>query len=1067
MVWWLPYPARIMSKIASAIVPTVIGFVTGGPGGAAMAFASSVAMSVVGSALAPKPKQASLPSFAAEAQGFTALVRQAITSHKLIVGETRVSGALTFWEQTGDGQHWHVVVTLAAHEVAAIGTVWLDEKPVYDDQLDGSGNVTAGPFAGKLRIKKHLGAADQVADPDLVAETSRDFTFRGRGRAYLYLRMADIRTTFSGRIPNVTADLKGAPLEDPRGTGAAYWSPNPALGLAWYLMHGTYGLGLSMADLDVPALAAAADECDEAVAVVPQGHLAAAVSAAADTLDLATAESSPHIRLQTGDTVRVAWVGEMPGGLAAATDYYVILKRPQGYFTAAKSLLVPGSPSFAGDFVAAFDAGRVDAWQAAAADFNPRIQLASSYTNAIAGVAVDITSAGSGTGMVLKTAEPRYAMGGVVDTERSRRDVVTQMLTCFAGRLIFAGGVWRILAGSYTAPTVTLDEDDLHGGLQVLTKLSRNERFNAVKGVYRSPVNADQASDYPAVVDQAFVTADNGETIYLDHDLPFTRRPQAAQRLARILLREHRQQITVKARWTLAAFQVQAGDTVAITNTRFGWSAKAFLVDALHFGADQDEKGGPILVVDLLLRETASTIYDFDAAADETTVDPAPNTTLPNALDVGEPTNLTLESGSDTLFLKDDGTVVSRIKWTFSGADDFFVEQYEVHVKKAAEANWTVLAPINAEPGSPNTYFGFIWDVEDGTAYDVRVRAFNGIAFSDWVEPAGSPTAHTVVGKTAPPEDVTSLTVQQNGNVCTFLWSAVSDVDLAGYELRYMAAPFAWDDATVITAITKGTLVTNAALPPGSWTVGIKAVDTSGNFSAAAETFAIVVSNENNVVATSSGHPDFLYGRTDMIRHDVSGRLVPRSTRAASASGTFAKMVNDPVADAYYETAPIDLGVDADGVRVWASVTSGVGPGHAGGMGYGLEIDHRDQAGAFDGFEPWGIGSLDGRHIKGRAHIATAGDNVHWLSAFTLTADAPDRTESGTVTLGVGSPSEPFFPMRRALTNTGFTVDGYTAAGALLDSEAVVFAQPFIDPPAVQLTPDVNTGEVDWSATGV
>ena len=60
-----------------------------------------------------------------------------------------------------------------------------------------------------------------------------------------------------------------------------------------------------------------------------------------------------------------------------------------------------------------------------------------------------------------------------------------------------------------------------------------------------------------------------------------------------------------KATFGLNAFKLH-GDTVNITNSRMGWSSKVFEVTDFQFrieGADE-------LLVELTLRETASSVYD-------------------------------------------------------------------------------------------------------------------------------------------------------------------------------------------------------------------------------------------------------------------------------------------------------------------------------------------------------------------------------------------------------------------------------------------------------------------------
>ncbi|MCH8991942.1 MAG: hypothetical protein IIA44_09380, partial [Acidobacteria bacterium] len=401
-----------------------------------------------------------------------------------------------------------------------------------------------------------------------------------------------------------------------------------------------------------------------------------------------------------------------------------------------------------------------------------------------------------------------------------------------------------------------------------------------------------------------------------------------------------------------------------------------------------------------------------------------------------------------------------KASWT-APADEFVTSggKIEVQFKKSADSVWDKLNLIDGAET-----FVHILEVEDGVAYDVRARSINTLGVkSDTTDPwAATVAAHVVVGKTAVPADVASLAAQQNGNVVTFKWPQVADVDLAGYEIRYMAAPFVWDDAIVLTAVTRGTLITNAGLPPGTWTVGIKAKDTSGNFSANAATANITVSNQNDIVISQVEHPRWPGSLTDFVKHDVSDRLVPRSLNVDAGDGVFSQMVRNPVAIARYEAGEIDLGFDADQVRVYAEMSAALGPGEAGVADPLLEIDFRDDAQAYDGFEDWTVGTADFRFLKARARIETA-TGTAYLERFKVIADVAERTERGEgVVIAVGGTAITFVEQFHTKPNVQVTPDGTAPRFALKSSVTVTgfTAQVFDDAGT-----DVG-GVIDWEATG-
>lgn len=176
-----------------------------------------------------------------------------------VYGQVRKGGAVTFYEATGaNNTYLHMNICLAGHEVAEIGDIYVNDKVVT---LNASGFVTSTPWNSKIRIKKRLGSDTQTADPDLIAETSADSSFRGQGIAHLYVRLEYDQDVFANGIPSITAVVKGKKVYDPR-TGTTVWSSNAALCVRDYLIDQR---GLGDASIDDTMLAVAANICDEDV----------------------------------------------------------------------------------------------------------------------------------------------------------------------------------------------------------------------------------------------------------------------------------------------------------------------------------------------------------------------------------------------------------------------------------------------------------------------------------------------------------------------------------------------------------------------------------------------------------------------------------------------------------------------------------------------------------------------------------------------------------------------------------------------------------------------------------
>ena len=188
--------------------------------------------------------------------------------HQVIYGETRIGGVVFYQAITSspdsNQDRLHRAIAFAGHEIESYEAIYFNDEKV---EIGMDGNVTSPfKFSGKARVKQHLGADDQVADSDLVAEVTEWTTaHRARGIAYLYVRFQD-SAAFPNGVPVVTAKIRGKKLEDPREDQVTtVWSDNPALCIRDYLLSG-YGLNESTSDIDGDLFEEAANACDEDIA---------------------------------------------------------------------------------------------------------------------------------------------------------------------------------------------------------------------------------------------------------------------------------------------------------------------------------------------------------------------------------------------------------------------------------------------------------------------------------------------------------------------------------------------------------------------------------------------------------------------------------------------------------------------------------------------------------------------------------------------------------------------------------------------------------------------------------
>lgn len=131
-----------------------------------------------------------------------------------------------------------------------------------------------------------------------------------------------------------------------------------------------------------------------------------------------------------------------------------------------------------------------------------------------------------------------------------------------------------------------------------------------------------------------------------------------------------------------------------------------------------------------------------------------------------------------------------------------------------------------------------VTEVEEGVTYEIRLRTVTatGLA-SAWAE-----AEHTVIGKVLPPPRVESFdVVRLSDGTRRFSWVlGVIPPDVAGVEIRYFpkdqSEGIRFEDFQPLhSGVLEGASPWETNAPPaGSWTFGIKMVDTSGNRSLSA-----------------------------------------------------------------------------------------------------------------------------------------------------------------------------------------------------------------------------------------
>ena len=266
-----------ITATTAAIIGSVVGLVI------------SVAGSMLLSQLSKSDKQ-DLPI---TAQDRKQAVRSAIEPRRVIYGRSIVSGPVVYMSSSGpDDEFINVVVPVAAHVIDDFEAVWINgvEQPLVpagtggiDGQDRGGGGsedfalflvdatevlfgASSPAMSGSMLIHTYDGT-QTTADATLISESSGEWTSNHilKGTPYIYTRIQYSSNLYPHGFESIAAVVRGALLFDPRDDSTA-WSQNPALAIRDYLL-ADYGLSCAADEINEPSFEAAANICDELVAL--------------------------------------------------------------------------------------------------------------------------------------------------------------------------------------------------------------------------------------------------------------------------------------------------------------------------------------------------------------------------------------------------------------------------------------------------------------------------------------------------------------------------------------------------------------------------------------------------------------------------------------------------------------------------------------------------------------------------------------------------------------------------------------------------------------------------------
>lgn len=441
----------------------------------------------------------------------------------------------------------------------------------------------------------------------------------------------------------------------------------------------------------------------------------------------------------------------------------------------------------------------------------------------------------------------RYTANGFINTNANPLENLNEILAAMDGSALWLSGKWQLLAGYYRTPQLHIDESKLGAGTITISPYTPTSNlFNAISGQFKGAATKFQASGYGMISPAEYLAEDGGQRYEKKKDFSLVNEAARCQMIAWQQLSRARQQLAITIDCNLKAYDTSPLQNVTVSLAEFGYVDKVFEVRRRQFSGSH---------VEYSLQETGPEVWEWDYSKTDAVV-AIPNVNVPAVLRVESLSGVAISSGTESLLIGTDGTIVSRIKLSWNAVASTFVRRggYIEWQYRAADTGSGAGAWLNAPKVAGTQTECFLSPVVDGALYEIRGRAVSQLGTRG--QSTGN-LSHTVIGKTEPPSDVAFLLADGT----SLSWTEVDDLDLAGYVLRFnYGNNSAWGTATPIN----NGFITQSPFdwlqrPSGAVTVLVKAIDTTGNLSYLPAVLYTDLGDApiSNVVQSIDYHPAF------------------------------------------------------------------------------------------------------------------------------------------------------------------------------------------------------------------
>lgn len=486
------------------------------------------------------------------------------------------------------------------------------------------------------------------------------------------------------------------------------------------------------------------------------------------------------------------------------------------------------------------------------------------------GVAVDATSVGvvADDNDALVGGKKRRRIGLMIDGVRPTRQWI-EALRAYAGCwVVDSGAGLKLVSDRPRAVDHTVTAADMVAGSFRLRQLGVAD-LPTVVIVKWTDTTTTPWSEKTAIAKAAGV--DEGTTPRRESEVPLQGIQTYAQALRDGTERlNHFNLENIEAEWEAfdEALAYEKGDRASVTHP-VGITAKDMRITDVRPSGPGRWK-------------VAAREYDAAAYSDAVAAEPSsPDTSLPSP---AEPPALTGLDAVEEVYQMQNGIWTSRIKLSWDVPDYIYLANFRVEIRSGADLIATA---------SPTDALWRSGPVQEGVRYVCKVAAVTTLpAVGEWAQKNVTP-----LGKYLVPGDVPSVTAFEAGGEVFGQCEPAVDIDIWRYEWRYwpQTGGYTWATGTLID-LADSLRCRTKQIPVGDWVLGVKAIDSIGQYSENAATTNVSVTSDAAAffvdtrpfeTPTLTNMAAYTLARTDPNTYYVTEDGVAWDTKFSAAMDTY------------------------------------------------------------------------------------------------------------------------------------------------------------------------------------